>query len=464
MTSPTLRVAVIGAGWAGCAAAVELAHYGQAVTLIESTRMPGGRARLIQANGTSVKSSLDRNAGISSLDNGQHILLGAYSETLRLMKRIGVSASQKLLKLPLQMCYPPHSGAMQFKAANLPAPFHLMIGLIRAKGLDRNDKMALARFASSARWMGWILHQDCTVAELLDRFDQTERLNSLLWTPLCLAALNTPPERASAQIFLNVLHDSLGARRRDADMLIPRCDLSELLPIPAIRFIKDHGGKIVMARRADALIRKENTWQVQYAHAGSQALSTAAADNDAFDAIIIATSATEARRLLSEWCPVPIPFPETYEPITTCYLQYDRSLKLPQPLYALKDAPAHGHWGQFVFDRGHLDAAQAGLLSVVISASSSAAALPHSALALAIATQLSATFCEPRLNSPLRAQVISEKRATFSCAPGLRRPTAETGVSNLYLAGDYVQSSYPGTIESAVRSGVQAAKLVNRGL
>jgi squalene-associated FAD-dependent desaturase len=458
LTTPTLRVAVIGAGWAGCAAAVELTHFGHAVTLIESTRVAGGRARAIHANSASPESAPDN----SSLDNGQHILLGAYSETLRLMKRVGVSATQRLLRLPLQICYPPQSDAMQFTASNLPAPFHLMIGLIRAKGLTRHDKIALARFTSAARWMGWTLNQDCNVAELLDRFDQTERLNTFLWRPLCLAALNTPPERASAQIFLNVLHDSLGARRHDADMLIPRCNLSELFPIPAIRFVQDHAGTIVMARRVRALIKKENTWQLQHTPVEVLPSLKAVGDSATFDAVVIATSATEAKRLLSPWCPTSFPFPETYEPITTCYLQYDRSFTLPRPLYALVDAPEKGHWGQFVFDRGQLDPAQAGLLAVVISASSAAAALPHPELVRAIAMQLSAAFCEPKLTSPLGSRVISEKRATFSCTPGLRRATSETGVTSLYLAGDYVQTTYPGTIESAVRSGIQAAKLVSR--
>ena len=106
----------------------------------------------------------------------------------------------------------------------------MVVALLRASGLARADKLALARFSTTARWMGWQLHTDCSVAELLERFDQTERLIRLMWRPLCLAALNTPPERASAQVFLNVLRDSLGAGRRASDMLVPRTDLSSLVP------------------------------------------------------------------------------------------------------------------------------------------------------------------------------------------------------------------------------------------
>jgi hypothetical protein len=219
MSQPT--VAVIGAGWAGCAAAVELAQAGAQVTLYEAARIAGGRARRIDYQH-------------HALDNGQHILLGAYRDTLRLMRVVGLQPSQLLLRLPLQMRYPSSSDGMDLLAARLPAPLHLLIGVLSAKGLSIADKLAIARFASAARWMGWQLNVDYTVSELLDRFDQTDRLTKLMWRPLCIAALNTPPERASAKVFLAVLRDSLGAGRSASDMLLPRVDLSTLFPDAAL--------------------------------------------------------------------------------------------------------------------------------------------------------------------------------------------------------------------------------------
>jgi predicted NAD/FAD-binding protein len=195
MTSIAKKIAVIGGGWAGCAAAVELSSDGHLVTLFESARTLGGRARRVEFEG-------------KTLDNGQHILLGAYTETLRLLRTVGIDPDAALLRLPLQMRYPDTSGGMNFVAPRLPAPLHLLAALWRARGLAREDKLALARFSTTARWMAWQLHTDCSVAELLDRFDQTERLIKLMWRPLCIAALNTPPERASAQVFLNVLRRS----------------------------------------------------------------------------------------------------------------------------------------------------------------------------------------------------------------------------------------------------------------
>ncbi|HEX8882952.1 MAG TPA: FAD-dependent oxidoreductase, partial [Noviherbaspirillum sp.] len=171
MTGP--RVAVVGGGWAGCAAAVELATRGACVTLYEASRTLGGRARVISSHGR-------------ALDNGQHILLGAYKETLRLLRLIGVAEDSVLLRLPLQMCYPDGTG-MTFIAPRLPAPWHVGLALLRARGLRHADRMALARFSSAARWMGWQLNRDCTVEELLQRHDQTDTLVRLMWRPLCLA-------------------------------------------------------------------------------------------------------------------------------------------------------------------------------------------------------------------------------------------------------------------------------------
>jgi len=225
------RIAIIGAGWAGCAAAVTLAKAGRQVSLFEAARTLGGRARRIDSDGR-------------QLDNGQHILLGAYRTTLKLMKTVGIDLQQSMLRLPLQMRYPAACDGMDFVAPKLPAPWHVAVALLRARGLSRQDKLALARFSSAARWMGWQLHDDCSVSTLLERFDQTERLNRLMWTPLCIAALNTPPQRASAQVFLSVLRDSLGARRSASDMLIPRTDLSALFPTQAATFVTDHGGDV----------------------------------------------------------------------------------------------------------------------------------------------------------------------------------------------------------------------------
>ena len=447
------RYAVIGAGWAGCAAAMELARAGHAVTVFEAARTLGGRARRVEREST-------------VLDNGQHILLGAYTETLRLIKLAGQDPSELILTLPLQMRYPAGTEGMDFIAPRLPAPLHLAWALLRAKGLQRADKLALMRFSTAMRTMGWQLYNDCSVTELLQRFDQTDRLNRLMWHPLCLAALNTPPERASARVFLNVLRDSLGAsRRRASDMLIPKANLSALLPEAAARYVEQHGGAVRTGAKVSALhALPDGRWR----------LDDGVDDGENFDGVIVATSSVQAASLLQDLHDARLADvisrmqAFTPEAISTCYLQYDASVRLDLPFYALVDAPEQQHWGQFVFDRGQLDASQAGLLAVVISASGPAAEQGHGPLAQAIAAQLVQVLQRPELAQPVWTQLITEKRATFACTPDLLRPDNSSGVPGLLLAGDYTANAdrkqdYPATIEAAVRSGVAAARVVTTG-
>jgi len=441
--------AVVGGGWAGCAAAVELVRAGHQVSLFEAGRTLGGRARRVSTGG-------------ASLDNGQHIMLGAYTECLRLMRTVGVDLSKAVLSLPLQMRYPPGPAGMDFVAPRMPAPFHLAFALLRARGLAREDKLSLARFSTTARWMGWRLTTDCSVDELLERFDQTPRLVQLMWRPLCLAALNTPTDRASANVFLAVLRDSLGARRAASDMLLPRADLSALFPEAAASWLAAKGGTLrtgakvtAIAPRADA----NGKWQVQAngAAVGGNWLSY-------YDGIALAGSSSATAALLEI-------LPETaqlaqrlasqpQESITTCYLRYPAGTRLAIPFYALVDDPAARRWGQFVFDRGQLDQRQDGLLAVVISAADAAAELPQDELAASLAAQLATDLGMPVLAKPDWHKVITDKRATFACQPGMERPSNATALPGLVIAGDFTAGDYPATLEMAVRSGISAAGLL----
>lgn len=430
-------VAIIGAGWAGCAAAVELTRRGAKVSLFEAARTLGGRARRVEHQGI-------------PLDNGQHILLGAYRDTLHLMQTVGLRPSEAMLRLPLQMRYPTNSGGMDLIAPRLPAPFHLAWAVLRAKGLTVADKLSLARFSSAARWMKWQLHTDCTVTELLDRFDQTEPLIRLMWRPLCIAALNTPPERASARVFLNVLRDSLGAHRNASDMLIPRQDLSSLFPDAAASYIEHHGGSVHTGINVRTVTHSPDGWQL---HSDTTEKKV--------DAIIVATPPAQAQALLSEIAPqIADALNFTYEPITTCYLHYAPTVKLPAVFYALPDDPEKHRWAQFIFDRGQLNAMQAGLMAVVISASGHAIAQEKEALLAEVVLQIASDLDMPVLLNPDWHRVITEKRATFSCTPDLERPANDTGIKGLFLAGDYTAGDYPATLEGAVRSGQEAARLL----
>jgi squalene-associated FAD-dependent desaturase len=285
----------------------------------------------------------------------------------------------------------------------------------------------------------------------MHRFDQTERLYRLMWRPLCLAALNTPPEEASAKVFLAVLRDSLGARRAASDMLLPRHDLGSLFPAAAAAWLERKGGAVRTGVNIDSVAQEGGKWRLP-AGAGL------------FDAVVLATPPYQTARLVDGLPGMAALAAQLrsfeYEPITTCYLQYAPDVRLDMPFCALLDDPASGHWGQFVFDRGQLEPNHAGLLAVVISAARDAGMPGQDALAAALANQLAAAMQRPELATPLWSQVISEKRATFACTPGLARPGNATTLPGLALAGDYTAGDYPATLESALRSAVAAATVI----
>jgi predicted NAD/FAD-dependent oxidoreductase len=234
-------------------------------------------------------------------------------------------------------------------------------------------------------------------------------------------------------------------------MLLPRHDLGALFPAAAAAWLERHGGVVRTGVKVDSVLRDGPEWRLL-------------ADGDAFDAVVLATPPYQAARLLDG-----VPEMQAlaaqllafeYEPITTCYLQYTPGVRLDLPFCALVDDPAAGDWGQFVFDRGQLEPEHAGLLAMVISAARDATGLGQDALAGAVAAQLAAAMKRPELATPQWSRVISEKRATFACTPGLARPDNATVLPGLVLAGDYTAGEYPATLESAVRSAVAATTAI----
>ncbi len=424
-----IRVAIVGGGYAGMAAAVELAHRDVPVTVFEAGRVLGGRARRVELDG-------------KPLDNGLHILLGAYHETLRLIDIVKESDEEDgLLRLPLELTLYPH---FAMKAPQLPAPLHLLGALLGARGLGWRDRIAAARLMAWARRKRFRLAADTTVAALLAEKKQPANVSRSLWRPLCISALNTLPEEASAQVFLNVLRDGLDAQRSDSDMLLPTMDFSALFPERAARYVREHGGEVRLGSTIETIRRAGEHFEI--------------ARGEYFTHAILALSPHRVGALLephSVLQPIAKMIGDfRYQPIYSVYLQYAPQVQLPFAMGGL-EAP----YSQWLFDRGRL-CGQHGLIGVVISASGAHQNLPHDALAQVVHEELAANF--RNLGDPFSHRVIAEKRATFACTPALARPDNVTPVPRLFLAGDYTASDYPATIESAVRSGVRAASLVKQ--
>ena len=428
---------VVGAGWSGLACAVQAAARGVAVTLVDAAPAIGGRARRVDLR------IGDRDFAV---DNGQHLLIGACSETIALMRRLGVDPDQALLSQPFTIQYP---DGWRLAAADVPAPLHLALGLVRARQVPWRDRLALVAWVAQQRRNRWQLPDDRPVAALLET--QSEALVRRLWRPLCIAAMNAEPGEASSRLFLNLLQLSLGATEPDSRLLLIRRDLSATMPEAAFTYLGRMGATVALRQPVVALARSGPGWSVVLRDRSVQA-----------DRVVLAVPAEPAARLL-ESASLDSLQPAIadlrslqYEPIATVYLRYPNGIGLPEPVYALLDEPANGRPGQWVFDRGRIDPAHQGIFSVVIGAPALRVERDRAALCSATDGQLRSEFGLP----PSIAQnVVIERRATLRPDVGLQRPPSRLPAQGLYLAGDIADSPFPSTLEGSVRAGLEAARL-----
>jgi len=439
------RIAVVGGGWAGCAAAHELARAGQQVLLIEAAAELGGRARRVE---------LDLGGQAHVLDNGQHLLIGAYTATAALFADLGVALDDVVLRMPFRIEYP---DGFHLAAARLPAPWHLAVAIIGARGLAWSDRAALAALLPRLRRQHWTVAPDQPAQDWLAQQRQTPPLVERIWRPLTLAALNTPLHQASAQALATVLRDSLGASAAASDMWLPRADLSALLPHAVERDLAARGARILRHCRVDLARRTPRGWSLAVRDGGEHR-------SEEVDAVVYAAPAAQMQRIFGLHAaglqgPLRLIERFRYEPITTVYLKYAAAeQRLPRLMQALLEDASRRHYGQWVFNRGALDAAQRGVLAVVISTDTHEEPTLES-LCAAAAGQLSDVYGLP---APRAARAIVERRATLACVPDLERPPQATALPGLALAGDWTASDYPCTLEAAVRSGITAARVVAR--
>jgi len=420
-------VAVIGGGYAGMAAAVTLAGRGINCHVFEAGKVLGGRARRVTYRGL-------------TLDNGQHLMLGAYRELLQLMHKVGTPEND-LARYALTLNLHPD---FALQAPRLPAPLHLAFALLTARGLSWRDRASAFGFARALKRPGFKIAAGTTVARLLDAHGQTETVTRCLWEPLCIAALNTPVDRAAAQVFVNVVRDALFRRRADSDLLLPRVDLSALFPEPAARWLMARGSRVDTGVRVASVAPSAPQFTLADQHGVMRE----------FDAVICAVAPHQLEAIS---LPFPMPAPiERYEPIYTVYLCYPARVALPFPMLGRTGGSA-----QWMFDRGAL-CGTPGLISAVISASGAHETMDHERIAQVVHAELGEMT--GLLSTPLWHKVIAEKFATFACEPDMFRPAAKLPMGGIFLAGDYVEGDYPATLEGAARSGIRAANLAHEFL
>ena len=418
-----MKLAIVGAGWAGLTAAVRAVQAGHRVTLFESGRSAGGRARTVTVRTPD---------GIEHvLDNGQHILIGAYTETLRLMRLVGVEPNRVLRQQPLALTYPDGSG---LRLPDWPSPWDALAGIALASGWRWRDRLGLLKTAAGWQRQGFSCAADMSVAQLCSRLSPD--VVSGFIEPLCVSALNTPAERASGQVFLRVLKDAMFGVSGGSRLLLPKVPLGQLFPEPALGWLAQRGCTLRLGERATRLQALDSGWQLNGNHFDHVVLAVGSQDAVRLLTNCAVTTTQAADDALQHWSAVAAPL--RFEAIATVYASGQR---LSQPMLSLRANAAQP--AQFVFDRGQLGGPD-GLLAFVVSASQGDRAQLQSQVVSQASDQLG--------QSVIALQTVIEKRATFACTPLLRRPGRHIA-PGLSACGDYVDGPYPATLEGAVRSG-----------
>ncbi len=441
------RVAIIGGGWAGMAAAVAAAQAGHCVTVFEATRVLGGRARALPATGAP--------GAPPPLDNGQHILIGAYTECLHLMAQVGVDPDAALLRLPLSLRFADGKG---IRLPDIAPPWDAVWGIATARGWGLRQRLAL--MTTTARWMWGLGGFRCAPGDTVLAISQglPPQLMAEFVEPLCVSALNTPAAEASATVFLRVLRDALFSGRGGSNLLLPRTDLGTLFPEPAAQWLQAQGHTVHRARRVQAIAPQ------------SPPLSGWTVDGEAFDTAVLALPSSDAARLVAacagsaqaaprkalcsalyDWAAVAQAM--RFTAIATVYAQVPgaQGPVLESPMLALRSSMQEP--AQFAFDRGVLGGPP-GLLALVVSAFEGDRAEREQQVLRQAMRQLGLPALE-------LVQTVVEKRATFACTPALQRPSNAIA-PGLWACGDYVRGPYPATLEGAVLAGTAVGQQLGK--
>ena len=419
------KIAVIGAGWAGLSAAAHLVEHAD-VALYEAGRVAGGRARGVSGD------------AFSFLDNGQHLLIGAYQGVFRLLDKAGADWRGHFFRQPLRWYL--HDG-LRFEAAwSLPAPLNLLTGLLRGENASLGEKTALVRQLKRLQSHHKRHLPDQSVQSWLDAQGVSRKWLAEFWQPMVWGALNTPLEEASLNVLCAVLADGVWAQCELSDYFVPKVDLTRAFAAPFVAYLQRQGAAWLPNQRVRRVLL-DNRRGVRV-------------DGERFDGAVVATAPYHVAGVLppSLGEEVRLAIRDlTYYPITTVYLKYGRAFRLPALMTGFAEGTA-----QWLVDRRRLTGANE--IAAVVSLSHRIRATP---LQWAQRVHRDVLRVCPDVGKPVAWQAITEKRATIASRVNRAVPAQdELNRHAIWLAGDWLHPRYPATLEAAVQSGEMAAQAV----
>jgi squalene-associated FAD-dependent desaturase len=429
--------AIVGGGLAGLSAGARLAEAGARVLVLDARPQLGGRATAF----------VDRVTG-ELVDNGQHVLFGCYYQTFQFLRRIGAEDHVRV-QSTLEVPFLDRQGRRSvLRCPPLPSPLHLLAGVLDWDALPWRDRLSALRLAAPLRRArGGVVPGGLTVSEWLTANRQGRTLRKWLWEPLAVAALNQSPDEAAAAPFVRVLAEMFGPDASAAAIVLPNRPLHLMYAEPAREYITARGGEV----RTNALARL-------VVDGNRVAAVDVRGERIPVTRAIAAVPWFALRQLFAGSVPAAMePIVRAADamiskPIVTVNLWYDRQVMAD----AFVGLP--GRTMQWVFEKRMAFGEEASHLSLVSSGADKVAGTPAEDLVSLAAREIAEALPEARRATLVRGTVIREKRATFSLAPGEPpRPSTATPIHGLALAGDWIDTGLPGTIESAVVSGHRAA-------
>lgn len=421
------KVIVIGGGFAGLTAAAYLVKNKFHVTLLESSPKLGGRAytfKYKEANAT--------------IDNGQHILMGCYFETLKFLDMIGAKNNFQFQKKLEVNFVKENFEVLPLIAFTSIYPLNLLIGVMNFKAISLSERLNLLKVFAKLPFYKSGKFSKINVKQWLEMEDQSKNVQVAFWKILAVGALNTSIEKASAVIFIDILKQIFLNGSKAAAIVLPKYGLSDSYCKDAVEFICSNGGEIKLSDTVtylsvnDGLITNIKTINNTYA---------------GFDFVVTAVPAYAFSKILDDKTNINIP-DFNYSSILNIHLWYKEN-SLPSGFYGLISSPVH-----WVFNKGtHLN--------IVISDADYLVAKSDEEILKMVNTELK-KFFNFNPDSITKHKIIKEKRATFvpSAEVLSNRPLQRSHIKNLLLAGDWVDTGLPSTIESAAKSGRIAAEII----